>query len=856
MHRLLALLLAVPLIAPQDPKKFPDALDRESLARIKDATVLIMATGPGLQASGSGFVVSPKGHIVTNRHVVEPRGLAAATEIFVYLKSGTAEQKKVKGEKVFVDPDCDLALIKVEGEGLTALTIGDPKELSETVTLWAFGYPFGNLFRDGDKGPEVTVNRGNVTSLRKNKEGALEAIQIDTQVNPGNSGGPLVSGDGRVFGVITAALADSSLRFAIPSDLVKKLLAPRISRAAMVPSTLTVAGGQVTFETEVTETLAPAERVTAVIEGAGFQKEVELQRKDKDKAKVWTGTWDCPELAADDRRRIEVSVTMRDKSVKSAVFKAPSVSVKTEFGNLSIPVADLEEIRFGEPGKPDRILTARGMFEGRLEPRVLEAGEKLEADRIQSARFETRTGRMFQIRMRVRAGTEEILGAPSPFAVGAPPPAIAAPAAAFESRIAGDLMEKRLPGAVANVKLAGGGRYLAIHFKSLGTLGFFDLERLEFVKHIQLQSDDVLFAPGRTKLLLCYPDKGRIERWSLETFERETTIETPFQGIVTNLEMGWNSEGPAVARVAGAGDRNSTGTIALLDPGKLKIIEIDLESSRSSQISGSAIQIRPSSSGSHFGWWRTQTSPSGVGLSRIGDRKIEYKYAHDGNGYVLPGDDGNLVFTRSGIYAGDDVTMTGGSRRRSEDQIAVLPAVEGPFYLTIQGGMPSGAGQESEARGALCLLSNRQKVVTLDFPLLDRWSQWPGQDGEMTLDRRIWLFPRAKVLISIPTTNDRVICRRLDVDALLDRAGVDFLFVASLPPVGARPRTEWTYPVAVKSKKGGVKLKLESAPDGMKADKDGTLRWTPKEEGIFTVILLVSDDSGQEIYHTFKVKVQ
>jgi S1-C subfamily serine protease len=147
MNRAAALLIALSALAFQEPKKFPETIDREALARAKDATVLITVTGPGITGSGSGFLLTASGHIVTNRHVVEPRNSPPISEIHVLLKSGTADQKRVKATKIHVDSKYDLALLKIEVEGLTPLVLGDPKELSETVTLWAFGYPFGNLFR-------------------------------------------------------------------------------------------------------------------------------------------------------------------------------------------------------------------------------------------------------------------------------------------------------------------------------------------------------------------------------------------------------------------------------------------------------------------------------------------------------------------------------------------------------------------------------------------------------------------------------------------------------------------------------------------------------------------------------------
>src|SRR5262249_18322460 len=137
---------------------------------------------------------------------------------------------------------------------------------------------------------------------------------------------------------------------------------------------------------------------------------------------------------------------------------------------------------------------------------------------------------------------------------------------------------------------------------------------------------------------------------------------------------------------------------------------------------------------------------------------------------------------------------------------------------------------------------------------LNHWDRQPFAN-----DRRIHLIPEAKVLITIPSTNDKVVLHRLDVDRLLDKSGIDYLFVTSRPPAAARKGQVFTYQLAVKSKKGGVTCKLDSGPEGMTVSKAGLVRWAVpadfKDKEV-DVIVTVGDRSEQEVFHTFKLVIR
>ena len=168
------------------------------------------------QSTGSGVIVDAQnGYIVTNHHVIE-----RADEIVVGLSDG----RWIPATLVGSDPQVDLAVLQVEGDGFAALEFAD----SSAVRVGDFVVAIGNPF-----GLERTVTSGIVSALGRTGlgiEGFEAFIQTDASVNLGNSGGALVDLTGRLVGINTAIVSPGSSRgsvgigFAIPSDLVKAIM--------------------------------------------------------------------------------------------------------------------------------------------------------------------------------------------------------------------------------------------------------------------------------------------------------------------------------------------------------------------------------------------------------------------------------------------------------------------------------------------------------------------------------------------------------------------------------------------------------------------------------------------------------
>jgi S1-C subfamily serine protease len=251
-----------PIVPPEDQalldaysRAVIDVVDRVGPAVVGLSVQVGQANGRSRGGSGSGVVVAPDGLILTNSHVA---GAASRIEVT------TADGQHLKARLVGDDPDTDLALLRVdEAVTLTAAPLGDSKRLRRGQLVIAIGNPLGF---------ESTVTTGVVSALGRSlraRTGRLidDVIQTDAALNPGNSGGPLVSSQGEVVGVNSAVIMGAQgICFAVAANTASFVLGELVRHGRVRRAFIGVSAQQLAIPRRLRR--AGIDRESAVMVGA------------------------------------------------------------------------------------------------------------------------------------------------------------------------------------------------------------------------------------------------------------------------------------------------------------------------------------------------------------------------------------------------------------------------------------------------------------------------------------------------------------------------------------------------------------------------------------------------------------
>jgi 2-alkenal reductase len=216
-----------PVIEQQVPNVTEQSATVEAVNRVLPAVVTVLSRGVNGGGSGSGFIISKEGYIVTNNHVV-----GGGREFSVIYAQGGAEPAILIGTA----PDFDLAVLKVDGPVPAVAGWGDSGELPLGANVIAIGSALGRY--------QNTVTAGILSGFNRELGGLRALLQTDAAINSGNSGGPLINIAGQIIGINTAVVRGGlsnnaeGLGFAIPSNVASNVVRQLIETGEAKPAFL------------------------------------------------------------------------------------------------------------------------------------------------------------------------------------------------------------------------------------------------------------------------------------------------------------------------------------------------------------------------------------------------------------------------------------------------------------------------------------------------------------------------------------------------------------------------------------------------------------------------------------------
>ena len=772
-----------------------EPLSAAKLAELKEATVFIKTN----YGTGSGFLLKKSvssGFIVTNHHVVHSQADRPASIIQTVFNSGTKKEFMVPAKIVVAHKAIDLAILEVKSGVLPhPVSVRSDLELRETLPLYIFGFPFGEMLSNNNGNPEVTVGTGTISSLRKSKWGHLEFVQIDGDLNPGNSGGPVVTSKGDLVGVAVSTLMGTQVSRAVPSTRLENML-----------------NG---FAHETTVTVLSAD-----------EKEVK---------------WRVSMKFTDPLNKVRSPYFYYAEKSKVGQLPGPD----TETGLYTKPISKMKRLKMTMKdaeasveftvkgnGENEQYYFQYSFVNGEGERKILWPTEH-------TAVFKTGSGSALADRSDKSNSKEES----DVESFSEPLIEDEAPTGPI------DLTETitQTPKIITNAIIAGGGRYLVIQYEDMPMLTVYDIADRKVSKMIRIPGRNFKYTAGGYKALVYLNANNLLMTFDLKSGEKIKTKPNPFGNVVCNLLMGSRNDQVAFVRYAAGTEQLSRADNGLLNLNTLTPHGISEENQRAARGRNTSyrdfVHRRCTPDMGVISEWCTSHSPQGFNVYKRNGSNFKFKYEHSSYGCLAVGDNGN-IYSSNGVIYNSDMKKIG---QISGQQL--FPGVGGSMFMGLE---------TNSGRLSFYLPGTKTPVATIsDMAYMKNFKQDSWIRTTFAFDRRVIFNQRYNSIIMIPRTNDKIIQRGFDLETTLKESGVDYLFVVSQPKTTASKGEDYEYKIQTKSSSGSVTFDLEFGPKGMKLSKEGVLTWKPGSRSLAkeSVIILVQDSGGEQVYHNFEISV-
>lgn len=853
--------------------------DPALLGRIKSAVAFVS----GDQGSGTAFCVSGTGRFVTCAHVVD--GLVEGESIKLVMNPATPSSTVIEASLEAIDVGRDLALLRCLNPpaSLGVLTLGDDTKLNETEAVLSAGYPFGKVLGRGDY-PAVSVNTGRVTSLKREGE-RLGAIQFDAPANPGDSGGPLMNGQGAVIGVINSGILGSGVNYAIPVSELRQFFKTPVIDFDFPEFEFSERYQARDFEFEV-KLLAPSRNIGVrfFLEGpVSGKREFEVRPKGDDRYVARaaplvegkdTGVGlvgaEVTVRSEDGSLSLTKSLKMVDKAIRvsgsdvrlsriSQINQGSVIYTRADGsggnGRLSPPAEAVVN-----DGRGWKLLDLTKVDRGVLVPELPSTEPVVYSIEVYSGR--SLIGRkvgLLENQMEL-AGVAEAGAADHP--VGLKP--LSVPAGREEIA---------LEGKIEQVVKGGHGRYLICKLKSPEKVVVVDVIQRQRVGELAIRAGmgkGMLIAANSTSMLAASPADASMYRYEIPSLTK--VAETPIALGPGVRSIGAGSSTTGFFLLAHRREGAHVERFYVANAQDFRIVsEIGYEQSRPFGKAKSEFKISASDDGSRY---VLNLKSDGSVVVDVGDGKIKHYELSLNSRLATVGPGGSYLFGQphhslagaSGGVIGPDFSSV---------RTFGTPPYLGVSFVTrtssprIHAGVwlpPGGEYADEKSRaGHLDLIEADtcvgHRVPSGPFPEL--WCDLSDPQGIEDFSERIHVYPELDLLVVLNREQTGVVFYPLHREEVIGGSRDGGFVIGSVPSGHVRPGEKFEYQVELWGGSGQTTYQLLQNPEGMAVSKGGLITWSVPENfgargasDVTGVLLLVKSGDGIERFDSFDLRAR
>ncbi len=369
---------------------------------------------------------------------------------------------------------------------------------------------------------------------------------------------------------------------------------------------------------------------------------------------------------------------------------------------------------------------------------------------------------------------------------------------------------------------------------------------------------------------MAFPDENLLQCWNLEHLTSDGGLRpSPINGRLKALAMGSDSDGPVLAHWNPSKRSSVPERFSFIELNTLQVLKIGTVSGPDCRVSpsrgtfsigGESWDLRASPGGNLFGLWGGYTNGQIATLSIRGARLGEHSQSFHMCGFLAPGADGVTFFTGSQgrIDAFGDAIVgppdpDPGPHAWTVGRpwgLLTVPSASADYFLVPGPGLASVSIHSAGDGARLLTIPTLAEMTTPS-------ARDPSPPG-ITAEKRFHFLPAVKLLITIPPSNDRLVLRRVDIDAAVGQTA-DAILILTPPLLNARAGQPLVARIQAKSTKGDVQFTLVKGPKGLSISPDGQISWAVPDVpdgGAAKIVLSLRDPAGRSRSHEVAIRVQ